>query len=135
MLWVLCSNNAGNGDQSVPEEGGAKGNNSSSESNKSSETASQKSHGRTLDWREFRAALFAGEQVLLLFLSLLSNLFIFRWICFSRNELIVMKFRSNARTFNKALHFIGMLKFNKALHFIACRNIMLGWIKDILTCL
>ncbi|XP_057503111.1 uncharacterized protein LOC130786765 [Actinidia eriantha] len=56
------SSSFGNGDQSVPEEGGAKGNNSSSESNKSSETASQKSHGRTLDWREFRAALFAGEQ-------------------------------------------------------------------------
>ncbi|GFY96850.1 electron transporter, putative [Actinidia rufa] len=62
MFAVLLSIGR-NGDQSVPEESGAKGNNSSSDSNKSNDTASQKSHHRTLDWREFRAALFAGEQL------------------------------------------------------------------------
>ncbi|KAA8546259.1 hypothetical protein F0562_003002 [Nyssa sinensis] len=56
------SSSSGNGDRSIPEGDGPKGNNPSSESNKSNETASQKSARKTLDWREFRAALYIGEQ-------------------------------------------------------------------------
>ncbi|GMQ02055.1 hypothetical protein CsSME_00048464 [Camellia sinensis var. sinensis] len=58
------SSSSGNGDQSIPGGDGTKGNDSSSESNKSNnDTASQNSHHKTLDWREFRAALYEKEQV------------------------------------------------------------------------
>lgn len=53
--------NSGNGDQSVPEGDGMKGNNSS-DGNKSDDTASNKSQLINWDWREFRANLFAREQ-------------------------------------------------------------------------
>ncbi|KAL6984444.1 hypothetical protein U1Q18_017821 [Sarracenia purpurea var. burkii] len=56
------SSSSGNGDQSIPEGDASKKNNSSSESNDSNDTASQKSHRKTLDWREFRASLFVREQ-------------------------------------------------------------------------
>uniref|UniRef100_A0A5B7A933 Uncharacterized protein n=1 Tax=Davidia involucrata TaxID=16924 RepID=A0A5B7A933_DAVIN len=56
------SSSPGNGDRSIPEGDGPKGKNPSSENKKSDETASQKSHRKTLDWREFRAALFGREQ-------------------------------------------------------------------------
>ncbi|KAL9437676.1 hypothetical protein AB3S75_023528 [Citrus x aurantiifolia] len=51
----------GNGDRSSPEGDNLKRNNSS-DSNKSNDTASQKSPHINLDWREFRANLFAREQ-------------------------------------------------------------------------
>ncbi|KAJ4713779.1 UPF0301 protein [Melia azedarach] len=51
----------GNGDRSTPEGDNVK-RNSSSDSNKSDDTASQKSSRINLDWREFRANLFAREQ-------------------------------------------------------------------------
>ena len=59
----------GNGDRSIPEGDCLKGNNPS-EGNKSNDTASndtatQKYHQIIVDWREFRAALFAREQVML----------------------------------------------------------------------
>ena len=53
----------GNGDWSIPEGDCLKGNNPS-EGNKSNDTASQKSCQIIVDWREFRAALFAREQVM-----------------------------------------------------------------------
>ncbi|KAM7477247.1 hypothetical protein LguiB_024490 [Lonicera macranthoides] len=46
-----------NGDHSIPEDG-PKGNNFSSESNKSNENGLQNSHQKTLDWREFRAIMY-----------------------------------------------------------------------------
>lgn len=55
--------NTGNGDRSIPEGDGVKKNNSS-DGNKSNDTASNKSHRIKLDWREFRATLFAREQVM-----------------------------------------------------------------------
>lgn len=55
---------AGNDDRSTPEGDSLKGSNSS-DGNKSSDPAAQKSHMK-LDWREFRANLFAREQVFLL---------------------------------------------------------------------
>ncbi|KAH9781545.1 Electron transporter [Citrus sinensis] len=51
----------GNGDRSSPEGDNLKRNNSS-DNNKSNDTASQKSPHINLDWREFRANLFAREQ-------------------------------------------------------------------------
>ncbi|XP_052190780.1 uncharacterized protein LOC127800293 isoform X2 [Diospyros lotus] len=56
------SSSSGNGDQPIPEGDGAKGNHSSSESHKSNDSTSQKSYHKILDWREFRASLFAREQ-------------------------------------------------------------------------
>ncbi|KAL4594367.1 hypothetical protein ACB092_12G014500 [Castanea dentata] len=53
--------NSGNGDRSIPEGDGKKKNNSS-DGNKSNDTASNKSERTSLDWREFRANLFAREQ-------------------------------------------------------------------------
>ncbi|KAG7981718.1 hypothetical protein I3843_04G010400 [Carya illinoinensis] len=53
--------NSGNGDRSIPEGDGVKKNNSS-DGNKSNDAASNKSHRIKLDWREFRANLFAREQ-------------------------------------------------------------------------
>eukprot|EP00261_Vitis_vinifera_P033238 XP_019074481.1 PREDICTED: uncharacterized protein LOC100245246 isoform X1 [Vitis vinifera] len=50
-----------NGDRSIPEGDSLKGNNPS-EGNKCNDTASQKSCQIIVDWREFRAALFAREQ-------------------------------------------------------------------------
>ncbi|XP_023550067.1 uncharacterized protein LOC111808360 isoform X2 [Cucurbita pepo subsp. pepo] len=50
----------GNGDHSVPGDD-AKSNNIS-DANKTNESSSQKSHHINLDWREFRANLFAREQ-------------------------------------------------------------------------
>lgn len=52
---------AGNGDHSIPGDD-AKSNNIS-DGNKTNETSSQKVHHVNLDWREFRANLFAREQV------------------------------------------------------------------------
>ena len=54
--------NTGNGDRSIPEGDSLKGNNPS-DANKSNDTASQKPH-LIEDWREFRATLFAREQVM-----------------------------------------------------------------------
>lgn len=54
--------NIGNDDRSIPEGDSLKGNNPS-EGNKSNDTASQKPHQVIVDWREFRASLFAREQV------------------------------------------------------------------------
>ncbi|XP_044475880.1 UPF0301 protein BF2109-like [Mangifera indica] len=51
-------NTSGNGDR----EGDNLKHNNSSDNNKSNDTASQKSHHINLDWREFRANLFAREQ-------------------------------------------------------------------------
>lgn len=48
------SSSSGNGDRSTPD---------SSDGNRSNDTASQKSNHKNLDWREFRANLFAREQV------------------------------------------------------------------------
>ena len=48
----------------IPEGHSLKGNNPS-EGNKSNDTATQKHHQIIVDWREFRAALFAREQVML----------------------------------------------------------------------
>lgn len=53
----------GDDDNSTPDGDGLKGINSSD--NKSNEPAVQKSHVNQ-DWREFRAKLFAWEQVILL---------------------------------------------------------------------
>ncbi|KAF8025468.1 hypothetical protein BT93_F2339 [Corymbia citriodora subsp. variegata] len=47
------SSSGGNGDRSTPD---------SSDGNRSNDTASQKSNQKNLDWREFRASLFAREQ-------------------------------------------------------------------------
>ncbi|XP_030522996.1 UPF0301 protein BF2109 [Rhodamnia argentea] len=47
------SSSPGNGDRSTPD---------SSDGNRSNDTASQKSNHKNLDWREFRANLFAREQ-------------------------------------------------------------------------
>ncbi|KAA8528008.1 hypothetical protein F0562_035123 [Nyssa sinensis] len=58
------SSSSGDEDPSIPGDG-PKGKNPSSDSNKSDETASQKSHHKTLDWREFRAALFTREQAVI----------------------------------------------------------------------
>lgn len=60
--------NTGNGDRSIPEGDGKKKNNSS-DGNKSNDTASNKSERTSLDWREFRANLFAREQVIYFSLS------------------------------------------------------------------
>ncbi|KAL5843354.1 hypothetical protein ACOSQ3_009340 [Xanthoceras sorbifolium] len=56
------SSSSGNGDRSTPEGDNLKQNNSS-DSNKSNDSAPQKPHRVNLDWREFRANLFAREQV------------------------------------------------------------------------
>lgn len=53
---------AENGDHSIPGDD-AKSKNIS-DGNKSNETSSQKSQHINLDWREFRANLFAREQVI-----------------------------------------------------------------------
>jgi hypothetical protein len=57
ILHGMCT---GNGD-------GSKGSNPP-DGNKSNDYASQKSHRVNLDWREFRANLFAQEQVNFLYL-------------------------------------------------------------------
>lgn len=50
----------------MPEGDGSKGNNPC-DSNKSDDTTSHKSHNMKLDWREFRANLFAQEKVIQIF--------------------------------------------------------------------
>jgi len=55
----------GKGDQSTPGGNGSKG--SSPDGNKSNKNASQKPHHMIQDWREFRATLFAREQVIVHF--------------------------------------------------------------------
>ena len=60
---MVMLTHTGNGDRSIPEGDCLKGNNPS-EGNKSNDTASQKSCQIIVDWREFRAALFAREQVM-----------------------------------------------------------------------
>lgn len=54
--------NVGNGDQQNPGGNGPKRNNSS-DGKKSNNNASQRPHHIAQDWREFRATLFAREQV------------------------------------------------------------------------
>ncbi|KAJ8759545.1 hypothetical protein K2173_007168 [Erythroxylum novogranatense] len=56
------SSSSGNGDRSVPQGDGSKGNNSP-DGSKPSDTSSQKSHHVSLDWREFRASMIVREQV------------------------------------------------------------------------
>ncbi|KAK2966452.1 hypothetical protein RJ640_005431 [Escallonia rubra] len=51
-----------NDDHMTPEGGSPKGNNSSSESSKPTDTGSSKSHHKILDWREFRYILYRQEQ-------------------------------------------------------------------------
>lgn len=58
---LLC---AGNGDHSTPDGDGLRGSNPFDRS-KSNDPAAHKSQ-MSLDWREFRANLFAREQVILL---------------------------------------------------------------------
>ncbi|WJZ83469.1 hypothetical protein VitviT2T_003147 [Vitis vinifera] len=58
---MVMLTHTGNGDRSIPEGDSLKGNNPS-EGNKCNDTASQKSCQIIVDWREFRAALFAREQ-------------------------------------------------------------------------
>lgn len=67
IIFCFAFLSAGNGDHSIPGDD-AKSNNFS-DGNKSNETSSQKSHHINLDWREFRANLFAREQVILFSLS------------------------------------------------------------------
>nr|XP_027091880.1 uncharacterized protein LOC113712597 [Coffea arabica] len=55
------SSSYGNDNQSSPEGDGQKESNPS-ESNKSKDIGSQKSHRKPLDWREFRASLYIQEQ-------------------------------------------------------------------------
>lgn len=56
----------GNGNQSPPE-GDSQKESNASESDKSRDNGSQKSNGKPLDWREFRASLYIQEQVHLSF--------------------------------------------------------------------
>lgn len=56
--------NVGKGDQSKPDDDSLKGSNPSSESKNVKNNGAQKSHHKTLDWREFRASLYLQEQVL-----------------------------------------------------------------------
>ncbi|PWA61744.1 queuine tRNA-ribosyltransferase accessory subunit 2 [Artemisia annua] len=56
------SSSSGNGDHSVPEGDGPKGNNPA-ESNKSSDTGTPKSQHKPTDWREFRAILYLNRQL------------------------------------------------------------------------
>ena len=60
---MVMLTHTGNGDWSIPEGDSLKGNNPS-DGNKSNDTASDKYHQIIVDWREFRAALFAREQVM-----------------------------------------------------------------------
>ncbi|KAF5479420.1 hypothetical protein F2P56_000240 [Juglans regia] len=62
VVRAMAKNNHenGDGDRSIPEGDGVKRNNSS-DGNRSNDTASNKS--QQSDWREFRASLFAWEQV------------------------------------------------------------------------
>lgn len=76
--------NSGNGDRSSPEGDNLKRNNSS-DNNKSNDTASQKSPHINLDWREFRANLFAREQVKYFVFSELV-------VCYSIPQWTVLKF-------------------------------------------
>ncbi|KAK9073450.1 hypothetical protein SSX86_007774 [Deinandra increscens subsp. villosa] len=55
------SSSTGNGDHSVPEGDGLKGNNPV-ERNKSSDAGSRKSQHKATDWREFRAMLYLNQQ-------------------------------------------------------------------------
>lgn len=55
------SSSSGNGDWSMPEGDGSKGNNPC-DNNKSDDTTSHKSHNVKLDWREFRANLYSQEK-------------------------------------------------------------------------
>lgn len=57
LIFVVVLINLGNGDHSIPEGEGHKGNNPS-ESNKSQHKAT--------DWREFRAILYLNQQVIFL---------------------------------------------------------------------
>ncbi|KAJ4827044.1 hypothetical protein Tsubulata_030792, partial [Turnera subulata] len=59
--FLLMARCVGHGDLSVPEGNGSK-ESSSPGASKSDKTASQKSHRINLDWRSFRANLFAREQ-------------------------------------------------------------------------
>ncbi|XP_010530113.1 PREDICTED: uncharacterized protein LOC104806757 isoform X2 [Tarenaya hassleriana] len=59
-LFVRATAKKGNGDASAS--GDASQGNKFSNGNKSDESASQKSHGLNMDWREFRANLFMKEQ-------------------------------------------------------------------------
>ncbi|KAK6937989.1 Protein of unknown function UPF0301 [Dillenia turbinata] len=56
------NSSSGNGDESIPESGGFKGKNPSSDGNGSNDATSHKSHRINSDWREFRATLFVREQ-------------------------------------------------------------------------
>lgn len=58
------NSSSGNGDHSVPEGDGPKGNNPA-ESNKSSDTGTPKSQHKPTDWREFRAILYLNQQLML----------------------------------------------------------------------
>ncbi|GAB4844198.1 hypothetical protein Ancab_037564 [Ancistrocladus abbreviatus] len=58
------SSSSGNGDRSIPEGDDTKGHNVP-EGSKFNESISPKPHHVTSDWREFRATLFAREQVIL----------------------------------------------------------------------
>lgn len=58
------SSSSGNGDHSVPEGDGLKGNNPA-ESNKPSDTGTPKPQDKATDWREFRAILYINQQLML----------------------------------------------------------------------
>ncbi|XP_048226945.1 UPF0301 protein Cag_1601 isoform X2 [Ricinus communis] len=61
-IGICCHGSTlGNGDRPNPEGDGLKGSNSS-DSKKSNDSASQKSHRVNLDWREFRAKMVIQEQ-------------------------------------------------------------------------
>ena len=62
FLFCFVFSSAENGDHSVPGDD-AKSKNIS-DGNESNEISSQKPHLVNLDWREFRANLFAREQVI-----------------------------------------------------------------------
>lgn len=62
VLFYFVFLSAENGDHSVPGDD-AKSKNIS-DGNESNETSSKKPHHVNLDWREFRANLFAREQVI-----------------------------------------------------------------------
>lgn len=71
---------AGNGDRSTPPEGDNLKQNNSSDSSKSNDSAPQKPHRLNLDWREFRANLFAQEQVCYLSICSISGCFSFSFL-------------------------------------------------------
>lgn len=60
-----CSYQAENDDHKTPKEDHSKGKDPPSKRNKPNELGSQQHHRKVMDWREFRASLFAHEQVAL----------------------------------------------------------------------